>query len=93
MNPRKKPSVSIFYVSRNKSINFGTISLGPFKLCISFFYVVFAMNWLFLSEDNFRVYIPYKNVIWEDYSKSQSVICNPLYKCRLEGHSSREKYE
>lgn len=64
-----------------------------FKLCISFFYVVFAMNWLFLSEDNFRVYIPYKNVIWEDYSKSQSVICNPLYKCRLEGSDNTEKYE
>jgi hypothetical protein len=63
------------------------------KLCISFFYVVFAMNWLFLSEDNFRIYIPYKNVLWEDYYKSQSVICNPLYKCRLEGSDNTEKYE
>ena len=63
------------------------------KLCISFFYLVFAMNWLFLSEDNFRVYIPYKNVLWADYYKSQSVICNPLYKCRLEGSGNTEKYE
>lgn len=63
------------------------------KLCISFFYVVFAMNWLFLSQDNFRVYIPYKNVLWEDYYNSQSVICNPLYKCRLEGSNNSEKYE
>ena len=63
------------------------------KLCISFFYLVFALNWLFLSEDNFRVYIPYKNVLWEDYYKSQSVVCNPLYKCRLEGSGNAEKYE
>ena len=63
------------------------------KLCISFFYLVFALNWLFLSEDNFRVYIPYKNVLWEDYYKSQSVVCNPLYKCRLEGSGNTEKYE
>jgi len=63
------------------------------KLCISFFYLVFALNWLFLSEDNFRVYIPYKNVIWEEYSKSPTIICNVLFKCRLEGGGDFIKYE
>ena len=63
------------------------------KLCISFFYLVFALNWLFLSEDNFRVYIPYKNVIWEEYSKSPTIICNALFECRLEGGGDFIKYE
>ena len=64
------------------------------KLCISFCYLVFALNWLFLSVDNFRVYIPYKSVIWENYNKSTTIICmNTLFKCRLEGGGDFIKYE
>ena len=64
-----------------------------FILSISFFYLLFSINWLFMSENNFRVYIPYKSVIWENYNKSKSVICNPLNKCQLEGGGNFVKYE
>ena len=64
-----------------------------FMLFVSFFYLVFAMNWLFLSEDNFRVYVPYKSVIWKSYNSSPSVICTLSYKCQLEGGGKHIKYE
>ena len=64
-----------------------------YLFCVSFFYMVFAMNWLILSEDNFRVYVPYKSVIWEKYDESPSVVCNLFYKCRLEGSGDFIKYE
>ena len=62
-------------------------------LSVSFIYLVFAMNWLILSEDNFRVYVPYKSVFWEDYNKSPTVICGLFYECRLEESGAFIKYE
>ena len=60
---------------------------------VTFFYLIFSSTWLFLSEDNFRVYVPYKSVIWEDYYLSPTVICNKsLFTCQLEGQDSI-KYE
>ena len=57
-------------------------------------YLIFSFGWLYLSEDNFRVYIPYKSVIWENYDLAPSVICNkPNFTCQLRGHGNNVIYE
>jgi hypothetical protein len=51
---------------------------------LSSFYLIFGLSWLFFSEDNFRVYIPYKNVLFYDINNSFSALCSlPYYKCKL----------
>jgi hypothetical protein len=58
---------------------------------ISSLYLIFGLSWLFFSEDNFRVYIPYKNALFYDVNKSFSAICSlPYYKCKLDGYNIYE---
>jgi hypothetical protein len=64
-----------------------------YLISVSSIYLIFALGWLLISEDNFRVYVPYKSVIWEDYQNSPSVICNSLFRCQLEGGGDFIKYE
>lgn len=62
------------------------------KLLITTFYLIFSVAWLFGSEDNSRVYIPYKNILLEDFNSSAHSNCNLFYKCKLEPESNI-KYE
>ena len=48
---------------------------------------------MFFSEDNLRVYTPYKNILLNDIEKAPSMICNSLNKCVLEEGSENVKFE
>ena len=85
------PYQILIYMHFIKFFNFEKTK-NYFILCISSFYLLFAASWMFLSEDNFRVYVPYKSVIWKDYNSSIGVLCYPL-KCALEGGDKDIKYE
>ena len=65
-----------------------------YLLFVTSIYLILSFGWLYFSEDNLRVYIPYKSVIWENYDVAPSVICNkPKFICQLEGQGSNVQYE
>ena len=75
-----------------KSLNSKKL-VSYFKFCISTFYILFGLSWMFFSEDNLRVYTPYKNILFEDFEKAPSMVCNPFNKCVLEKESKNVKFE